>query len=67
MSKRAEIIKEQIMAIRDSGAVNMLDTIGVQIEANNNGFCELVVFIEDSRNNYYKFIFTGDESLLEVE
>ncbi len=50
---------EQIMAVRSSGAVNMFDATGVQIEANKNGFYELVIFIEEHRDIYSRFILTG--------
>jgi hypothetical protein len=52
-------IKEQIMAIRDSGETNMLDTRTVQYIANREGFYELVLFIEKHRQEYVNFIFTG--------
>ncbi len=52
-------VKQQIMAIRDSGETNMLDTRMVQYIANREGFYELVVFIEEHRDRYVNFIFTG--------
>lgn len=52
-------IKEQILAIRDSGETNMLDTRTVQYIANREGFYELVLFIEKHRKEYVNFIFTG--------
>ena len=55
-------IKEQILAIRDSGVTNMLDVNHVQVEANARGFYGLVVFIEEHRKEYVHFIFYGDES-----
>jgi hypothetical protein len=51
---------EQILAIRSSGAINMFDTIGVQVEANNRNFFELVILIEDNREAYSNFILSGD-------
>lgn len=53
-------IREQIMAVRDSGRTNMLDTNMVQIIANEMNFFELVIFIEEHRKEYVHFIFTGD-------
>jgi len=53
-------IVSQVMDIRSSGAVNMLDTTGVQVEANKLGFYELVIFIEDHRKAYSSFILTGE-------
>lgn len=49
----------QILAIRDSGKVNMFDVRGVQAEANQQGFYELVVFLEEHRKEYAEFILTG--------
>lgn len=57
-----DTIREQIMAIRDSGETNMLDTRMVQVIANREGYYELVCFIEDHRREYTHFIFTGEES-----
>ncbi len=54
-------IKEQILAIRDSGETNMLDTKAVQYIANRENFFELVIFIEDHRKEYVNFIFYGDD------
>ena len=39
-------IRRQIIDIRDSGEVNMIDATMVQVIANRRGFYELVVFIE---------------------
>jgi hypothetical protein len=54
-----ETIREQIMAIRDEGRANMLDTNAVQRLAYEHDFYELVNFIEDDRKAYSNFIFTG--------
>lgn len=54
------VIKEQIMAIRDSGKTNMLDTRTVQVIANREGFYELVIYLEEHRQEYVDFILTGD-------
>lgn len=56
-----ETIRKQIMAVRDSGEANMLDTRMVQYIANREGFYELVIYIEDHRKEYAHFIFTGEE------
>ena len=53
-------IREQLMAVRDSGRTNMLDTNTVQIIANEMNFFELVIFIEEHRKEYVHFIFTGE-------
>ena len=52
-------IKKQILAIRDAGVTNMLDTRAVQYYANEFNFYELVVYLEDNRLEYWKFIMTG--------
>ena len=52
-------IKEQILAVRESGETNMQDTRMVQYIANREGFYELVLFIEKHKKEYVNFIFTG--------
>jgi len=54
-------IREQIMAIRDSGETNMMDYIAVQRIAFEKYFYELVDFIETSVKAYSHFILTGEE------
>jgi hypothetical protein len=54
------IVKEQIMAIRDSGETNMLDVNTVARIASREGFHELVVYIAEHKAGYVNFIFTGD-------
>lgn len=56
-----EMIRKQIMAIRDSGETNMLDTRMVQVIAKRMGFYELVVYLEEHKREYANFIFTGRE------
>ena len=56
----SEKIKEQILAIRDSGVTNMLDINRVQYEANERRFYELVLYLEDNKAGYSRFILTGD-------
>lgn len=53
-------IVEQFMDIRASGATNMFDLVTVQRLAFDKGFFELVLFIEDSREDYVHFILTGE-------
>ena len=55
-----EKVKEQILAVRDTGRTNMLDTIMVQRIADEMRFYELVLFIEDSKSEYVHFILTGE-------
>ncbi|MGF0021761.1 DUF5049 domain-containing protein [Acidaminococcus fermentans] len=53
-------IFEQIMSIRDSGAVNMLSLNEVQRLAFENSYYELVCYIEEHRREYWRFIMTGE-------
>ena len=54
-------VKEQILAIRDTGLTNMFDIHAVQKIAYEMEFYELVNFIEENRSAYVRFILTGDE------
>ncbi len=54
-------IREQIMAIRDSGEVNMLDASMVQQISDVRGYLELSVFLQGHRREYTRFILTGEE------
>ncbi len=56
-----ETIKEEILAIRDTGATNMLDVQTVQRMAYEMEYFDLVMFIEDHRHDYINFIITGRE------
>lgn len=56
----SETVKKQILTIRDTGLTNMFDTNAVQRIANDMGFYELVVFIEEHRKEYAQFIITGE-------
>lgn len=53
-------VKEQILAIRDTGLTNMFDAVTVQRLAYERGFYELVLFIEDHPGDYVRFILQGD-------
>lgn len=57
-----EKIKEQIIAIRDSGETNMFDTRTVQEIANREEYYELVMLIEEDRLAYLNFILNGDNN-----
>ena len=57
-------VKEQILAIRDSGLANMLDRNAVQRLAYEREFYELACFIEEQPGKYSRFILSGDETLL---
>lgn len=56
-----EKVKEQILAIRDTGLTNMFDLNAVLRLANDRGMYELVIFIEENRASYVRFILTGEE------
>ena len=53
-------VKEQILAVRATGRTNMFDTNMVQVIANEMRFYELVIFIEEHREDYVNFIFKGE-------
>ena len=55
----SEAVKEQILAIRDTGLTNMFDVRTVQHIANDRSFYELVVYLEEHRYEYAHFILTG--------
>lgn len=53
-------VKEQILAIRETGKTNMFDTAMVQRLAYEAGYNELVMYIEDDLSGYCNFIMYGD-------
>ena len=55
----SEMVKKQILAIRDTGLTNMFDVRAVQRIANDIEFYELVVYLEEHRREYAHFILTG--------
>ena len=56
----SEMVKKQILAIRDTGLTNMFDVRTVQRIANDRKFYELVVYLEEHRREYAHFILTGE-------
>ena len=60
-------IKEQILAVRDTGEANMFDVNTVQQIANREGYYELVVYLMDNRKEYSNFIMTGTAPGLESD
>ena len=54
-----ETIREQILAIRDTGLTNMFDIPMVQRLAYDRGYYEAVNWIEEHRQAYLHFIMTG--------
>ena len=55
-----EKVKEQILAIRDTGLTNMFDLPVVQRLAYERDFYELVLYLEEHRKEYVRFIMTGE-------
>jgi len=55
-------IKEQILAIRDSGETNMFDVRKVQEIALREGYDELLIYLADNVGAYSRFILTGKEA-----
>lgn len=49
-------VRKQILAIRDTGLTNMFDVVAVQRIANDMGFYQLVVYLEEKRKEYTHFI-----------
>ena len=54
-----EKVREQILAIRDTGLTNMFDLPVVQRLAYERDFYELVCWLEDHKKEYVRFILTG--------
>ena len=55
-----ETIREQILAIRDTGLTNMFDLPVVQRMAYERDYFELVIFLEEHPKEYVHFILTGE-------
>ncbi|MFH1029480.1 MAG: DUF5049 domain-containing protein [Pseudomonadota bacterium] len=55
----SDTVKEQALAIRETGLTNMFDTASVQRLAFERGYHELVDFIETDCKIYVTFIMTG--------
>ena len=56
-----DTIKEQILAVRDTGLTNMFDLNAVQRIAYDMDFFDLVCFLEEEKAAYVRFILTGEE------
>ena len=54
-------VREQILVIRNTGLTNMFDVNTVQRMAHEMNFFELVVFLEEHKDQYVRFILTGEE------
>jgi hypothetical protein len=55
-----ENIKEQILYIRSTGLTNMFDVTMVQRLADEYGFYEFVIFLEENKAEYVHFILYGE-------
>ena len=53
-------VRDQILAIRDIGLTNMFELNMVQRLAHDIEYYELVVFIEENRAAYVRFIRSGE-------
>lgn len=58
-------VKEQILEIRKTAETNMFDWKAVQVIANQRGFYELVIYLEERRKEYINFILTGNATAQE--
>lgn len=54
-------VREQIFVIRNTELTNMFDVNTVQRMAHEMNFFELVVFLEEHKDQYVRFILTGEE------
>lgn len=55
-----EKVKEQILAIRETGLTNMFDIPMVQRLAFDRDFYDLVLWLEDHKKEYVRFIMYGE-------
>lgn len=55
-----EEIRQQILAVRATGRTNMFDIHVVQRIAHEMQLYELVIFLEEHRSEYVRFILTGE-------
>ena len=55
-----EIVKEQILTIRETGICNMFSLPEVQRLAYERDFFDLVVYIEEHPKEYAHYILTGE-------
>mgnify|MGYP003097890504 FL=1 len=54
-------VRDQILAVRDTGLTNMFDVNAVQRIAYEMDCYELVNYLEEHRKEYVRFILTGEE------
>lgn len=53
-------IKEQILAVRETGRTNMFDINAVQRIAYEMELFDLVIYLEGDQSEYVHFIMTGE-------
>ena len=53
-------IREQILAVRDTGRTNMFDINAVQCIAYEMDLFDLVCWLEENKPAYVRFILTGE-------
>lgn len=58
-----EKVRDQILSIRDTGLTNMFDIPMIQRLAYDRGYYELVIFLEEYRKEYARFILTGEADM----
>ena len=63
-SSNRETVKQQILAVRDSGKTNMFDLNAVARIAFDNEYYELVDFITKEPRKYVSFIIGSDDEML---
>lgn len=56
-----ELVKKQILTIRDTGLTNMLDVNNVKMIAEQLEFDELIDYLEENKKGYVSFILYGKE------
>lgn len=56
----SETVRNQILAVRETGLTNMFDIHAVQRIAYEMDFFELVTFLEEEKASYVRFILTGE-------
>lgn len=55
-----EEIRDQILAIRETGETNMVDIPVVIDIAERDGYYELIDYLSEHRDDYVRFILTGE-------
>lgn len=53
-------LKAQVLMIRNTGLVNMMDLVGVAVLAERYGLYELCRFVKEQPDLYVNFIMTGE-------